>query len=222
MLIEPLGLTDPIAGFNGGVMTQPDLSVIETHRIDPDAARRAVEMFLKQGADVWIYDADTWFVRDDKAAHVEREAWILKFAPKVTPTFPDKVLDQAIKIVAVSDDPAVMAACEANAPIVLGTTVNASRSAAYFLDVTDPKATKGAVVDTLARRLGLDRRQIATIGDMPNDVLMFRESGFSVAMGNASDAVKAEASAVTASNEEEGFAKAVEAFLLPARAGAPA
>ena len=48
------------------------------------------------------------------------------------------------------------------------------------------------------------------MGDMPNDVLMFRKSGFSIAMGNASDEVKAQASAVTDSNENEGFAKAVD------------
>jgi Cof subfamily protein (haloacid dehalogenase superfamily) len=222
MLIAPLGLTDPVAGFNGGVLATPDLEPIETLGIDPDAARRTVEMLQRHGADVWVYDADAWFVQDAKGAHVEREAWILKFGPEEVSAFSEKVLDQAIKIVGVSDDPAVMAACEADAPIVLDDSVAASRSASYFLDVTHPEANKGHVVDVLARRLGLDRRQIATIGDMPNDVLMFRQSGFSIAMGNASDAVKAEASAVTASNEDEGFAKAVEDVLLPARAGATA
>jgi hydroxymethylpyrimidine pyrophosphatase-like HAD family hydrolase len=68
---------------------------------------------------------------------------------------------------------------------------------------------------TLALRLGVPVRQIATIGDMPNDVLMFRQSGLSIAMGNASDAVKATAGAVTDSNQEDGFAKAVRAFILP-------
>jgi hydroxymethylpyrimidine pyrophosphatase-like HAD family hydrolase len=53
---------------------------------------------------------------------------------------------------------------------------------------------------------------------MPNDVLMFRKSGFSIAMGNASDDVKSQASVVTDSNENEGFAKAMERFIL-GRAG---
>jgi hypothetical protein len=52
------------------------------------------------------------------------------------------------------------------------------------------------------------------MGDMPNDVLRFRKSGFSIAMGNASDEVKAQASAVTDSNEDDGFAKAVRKFIL--------
>jgi hydroxymethylpyrimidine pyrophosphatase-like HAD family hydrolase len=71
------------------------------------------------------------------------------------------------------------------------------------------------VVEMMARRLNISTRQIATIGDMPNDVLMFRKSGFSIAMGAASDAVKAQASAVTDSNQDDGFAKAMRKFILP-------
>jgi hydroxymethylpyrimidine pyrophosphatase-like HAD family hydrolase len=70
-------------------------------------------------------------------------------------------------------------------------------------------------VTTLSKLLSIPAAQIATIGDMPTDVLMFRRSGFSIAMGNASDTVKAQASAVTDSNENEGFAKAVKKFVLP-------
>jgi hydroxymethylpyrimidine pyrophosphatase-like HAD family hydrolase len=56
--------------------------------------------------------------------------------------------------------------------------------------------------------------EIATIGDQPNDVLMFKRSGFSIAMGNASDQVKSQANATTDSCNEEGFAKAMERFVL--------
>jgi hydroxymethylpyrimidine pyrophosphatase-like HAD family hydrolase len=45
-------------------------------------------------------------------------------------------------------------------------------------------------------------------------VLMFKRAGFSIAMGNASDDVKAQAAAVTASYNDEGFAKAMENFIL--------
>jgi hydroxymethylpyrimidine pyrophosphatase-like HAD family hydrolase len=80
--------------------------------------------------------------------------------------------------------------------------------------VTNPQANKGTVVATLSKLLNIPPAQIATMGDMPNDVLMFRKSGFSIAMGNASDEVKAQASAVTDSNDDEGFAKAVRKFVL--------
>ena len=62
--------------------------------------------------------------------------------------------------------------------------------------------------------MGLPAAEIATIGDQPNDVLMFERSGFSIAMGNASDEVKKRADATTDSYNDEGFAKAMERFIL--------
>ncbi len=219
MLVQPLDLRLPLAGFNGGAMVQPDLSVIETLPIGLAASRKTVDFLSKQGLDVWVYTEADWYVSDPKGPHIEREAWILKFDAKVAPTFDDEVLGQAIKIVGVSDQHALVAASEAAAQDLLGTTASATRSADYFLDVTHPRATKGFVVARLAKHLNISPQQVATIGDMPNDVLMFRQSGFSIAMGNASDAVKAQASAVTDSNEDDGFAKAVRRLLTtPARA----
>ena len=80
--------------------------------------------------------------------------------------------------------------------------------------MTHKDANKGAVVDFLSRHLQLPTAEIATIGDQPNDVLMFKRSGFSIAMGNASDEVKRQATATTDSYNDEGFAKAMERFIL--------
>jgi Cof subfamily protein (haloacid dehalogenase superfamily) len=216
MLIQPLALDNPIAGFNGGVMVNPDLSVIETHTLDLATARQTVALLLEHGLDVWLYTAADWFVRDRAAPHVAREEWILKFDASPVAGFSDADLALAVKIAGVSDDLDRVAACEKAALNLLGGRASATRSQLYFLDVTHPLANKGAVATALARRLNLSADLIATIGDMPNDVLMFRNSGLSIAMGNASDAVKAEASVVTDSNENEGFAKAVRRFILPA------
>ena len=70
------------------------------------------------------------------------------------------------------------------------------------------------VVKYLTERYHLSTDEIATIGDMPNDVLMFAHSGVSIAMGNADNEVKRAARRVTDTNENEGFAKAVRAFIL--------
>ena len=67
----------------------------------------------------------------------------------------------------------------------------------------------------LAARYSIAPAEIATIGDGPNDVLMFAKAGLSIAMGNAQDDVKAAADVVTTSNDEEGFANAVDRFVLP-------
>ena len=81
-----------------------------------------------------------------------------------------------------------MQSCEADAQAAFGDRATAARSQPYYLDVTNKDANKGAVVDYLTHALNVPASEIATIGDQPNDVLMFKRSGFSIAMGNASDA----------------------------------
>lgn len=214
MLVGPLALTVAIAGFNGGVLAKPDLSVIEAHALEPSMARRALDLVIDHGLDAWVYTQDEWLIRDGAAPHVAREAATVQFAARIVSSFTAAELSAAVKIVGVSDDADRVAACEAAARQALGEAASADRSQPYYLDITAPDANKGAVLTTLSGRLGIPADQIAAIGDMPSDVSMFRRSGFAIAMGNASDAVKAQASAVTDSNDNEGFAKAVRRLLL--------
>ena len=214
MLIAPLKLTGAIAGFNGGVFVHPDLSVIESHILDFAAAKETLQLILDQGLDAWVYTEKEWLIRDSNAPHVAREAWTVKFDATVVPSFTDAHLADAVKIVGISDDLDHVAACEKLAQKKLGSNASAARSQPYYLDVTHPQANKGAVVLTLSKLLGIAPEQMATIGDMPNDVLMFRNSGLSIAMGNSSDEVKSQATAVTDSNQNEGFATAVRKFIL--------
>jgi Cof subfamily protein (haloacid dehalogenase superfamily) len=220
MLISPLALRTPIAGFNGGVFVNSDLSVIESHALGPTTAKQAVALILDQGLDAWVYTEDEWLIRDPNAPHVAREAWTVKFDATVVASFTDAHFAHTVKVVGVSNDLDRVAECEKVAQHTLGKTVSAARSQPYYLDVTHPLANKGTVVDTLSKFLSIQPTQIATIGDMPNDVLMFRKTGMSIAMGNSSDDVKAQASFVTDSNENEGFAKAVEKFVLRSAAAA--
>ena len=214
MLIEPLALDSAIAGFNGGVFVSPDLAVIECHALDPSTAKRTVKLISDKGLDVWVYTDTEWLIRDQGAPHVAREAWTVKFDAKVVPAFTDAHLARVVKVVGISDDLDLVAACEKAAQVALGAAASAERSQPYYFDVTHPKANKGTVVATLSRLMNIPPAQIATMGDMPNDVPMFLKSGFSIAMGNASDEVKAQASAVTDGNENEGFANGVRKFIL--------
>jgi len=213
MLIDPLALQTPIAGFNGGIFVEPDMTIMEEHVLAPDVARRALELILRNGLDVWVYSGRDWLVRDRNAPHVAREQWTVKFAPTITDNF-NAVLGGSVKIVGVSDDLDLVARCEKDAQDALGTGASAARSQPYYLDVTHPDANKGTVVTTLSKLLSVPAGEIVTIGDMPNDVLMFRNSGLSIAMGNASRDVQSKADLVTASYEDEGFAKAMERFVL--------
>jgi Cof subfamily protein (haloacid dehalogenase superfamily) len=213
MLIDPLGLTEPIAAFNGGVFVHPDLSVMTQNFIPADTAAKVIEAIERHRLDCWVYTDRDWLVRDPNAPHVAREQWTVKFPPTVVPEFSSH-LNRVAKIVGISDDYAAVARCEADVQRDCGNHVSAARSQPYYLDVTHPDANKGHVVEVLSQALSIPPVQIATIGDMPNDVVMFKKSGLSIAMGNASPEVQRQARFVTSSNEQEGFAKAMEGFVM--------
>lgn len=214
MLVEPLKLSTPIAAFNGGAFVAPDATtILEQRTLPPAVAREVVDELLREGLDAWVYRGADWFVRDPGAPHVARERATVQFAPTVVDDLRG-VLDGAVKIVGVSDDGPRIAASEAELRRRVGRHASASRSQPYYLDVTHPDANKGMVVRHLSRVLHVALDAIAAIGDMPNDVLMFGVAGLGIAMGNASPEVQRAARHVTASNEEEGFARAVDAFVL--------
>jgi Cof subfamily protein (haloacid dehalogenase superfamily) len=218
MLIDPLKIDEPLAAFNGGVIIKPDLTTIVRENFLPRAmVEKVIKIILDHKLDVWIYTGHEWYVREVNAPHVAREQWTVKFPPVVVPGF-EGLLENIAKVVGVSDDLEAVQRCEKDTQEACGDQASAARSQPYYLDVTHPKANKGEVVLAMSELLNTPVDQIATIGDMPNDVLMFRKSGISIAMGNASLEVQKAATYVTASNEEEGFAEAMEKFVLRRRA----
>jgi Cof subfamily protein (haloacid dehalogenase superfamily) len=218
MLVDPLGLDTPIAGFNGGLLVDRQMNVIEQRVVPEHLVEPISDLLTSFKLTVWIYRGADWYVPDPKGPHVDREAWTVKFEPKVMKSL-DGLTDRVAKIVGVSDDHQAVAEASSAAQEQFGDHVTAARSQPYYLDVTNPEANKGAVAKYLAKRYGLSPEELATIGDMPNDVLMFANSGLSIATGNADDQVKRAARRVTESNENEGFAVAVERFVLPAAEG---
>jgi Cof subfamily protein (haloacid dehalogenase superfamily) len=212
-LVEALKLDTPIAGFNGGLFVACDLSIIEQKTLPGDIAARSIELIRDHGLDPWVYRGNDWLIAKADAPHVARESWTVKFEPTVVPDIGAN-LERVAKIVGVSDDYDKVQRCEADAQAAFGSRATANRSQPYYLDVTHKDANKGAVVEFLSRQLGVPATEIATIGDQPNDVLMFKRSGLSIAMGNASNEVKAQATETTDSYNDEGFAKAMERIVL--------
>jgi hydroxymethylpyrimidine pyrophosphatase-like HAD family hydrolase len=135
---------------------------------------------------VWIHRSTDWYITDLKAPHAGHETSTVQFQPRLVPTY-DGLLDRVVKIVGVSDDYDVVACCETALQHQFGLHASAARSQPYYLDVTHPTANKGIVVERLSTHYKIPLKNIATIGDQLNDVLMFDRSGMSIAMGNASD-----------------------------------
>jgi Cof subfamily protein (haloacid dehalogenase superfamily) len=211
-LIEPLGITLPVGPFNGSSIVDPKLKPIEQHLIPAAAARRSIEVLDQFGVDVWLFTNEQWIVRRDDGKYVPHERDTIQFDPTFADDF-SPFMASACKIVGASNDATLLERCEIAMQKALGAQATAIRSQSYYLDITPPGQDKGTFVEAMANRLDISTDAIATIGDMQNDLAMFKKSGLSIAMGNATDDVKRQASHVTSSNEEEGFADAIE-FIL--------
>jgi Cof subfamily protein (haloacid dehalogenase superfamily) len=211
-LVAPLGITLPIGPFNGSSIVDSNLNPIEQHLIPADAARKSLEVLSEFGVDAWLFTNEAWIIKRDDGKYVPHEQHTIQHDPVYTNDF-TPYMACACKIVGASADPALLAHCEVAMQKALGDEALAIRSQTYYLDITPPGHNKGTFVQAIAKRLGIPTDAVATIGDMQNDLAMFKVSGLSVAMGNATDDVKQQATHVTTSNEDEGFAGAVEMIL---------
>lgn len=211
-LIEPLAITLPVGSFNGSSIVDPQLNPIEQHLIPAATAQTALAILDEFGVDIWLFTNDCWLTRNGDGEYVPNEIRAIRADPTVVADF-SPYLTAACKIVGASSDAALLLRCEAAMQAALGGRATAVRSQSYYLDVTPPGCDKGTFVQAMAKRRGIPTAAVATIGDMENDLAMFRTSGVSFAMGNAADAIKRMTTHVTASNEDEGFAKAMD-FVL--------
>jgi Cof subfamily protein (haloacid dehalogenase superfamily) len=211
-LVAPLAITIPLGAFNGSSIVDPLLKPIEQHLIPPDTARRAINVLTEFGVDIWLFTNEQWLTRNPHGEYVGHEKRAIKHDPVIVDDFAP-YLTRACKIVGASSDPALLMRCESAMQAAVGAEATAVRSQTYYLDVTPPGYDKGTFVEGIAKRLGIPASEVATIGDMQNDLPMFATSGMSFAMGNAADDIKQRVAHVTASNEDDGFAKAMEVVL---------
>ncbi len=163
--------------------------------------------------DVWLYTAEGWLVRDPRDDYIPKEKRTILEDPVVVPDFGPH-LARAFKIVGSSRDFARLAECETAIRAALAGQAFVARSQSYYLDITPPGLDKGTFLEALSRRLAVPPAAIAVLGDMTNDLAMFRKAGMSIAMGNASDDVKACATHATSANTDDGFARAIEEYVL--------
>ena len=199
MLIEPLRLTLPFGGYNTGAIVEPDLSVIEQKLILPDVAKQAVSLFQQHHIDCWVFVGNEWLITNPQGDHVERETHTIQTPPTVVPAFDDSHFAAVGKIVGPSKDHTLIARLTDLMQTALDDRASVGRSQPYYCDVIPPGIDKGRLVEFLARCLDVPQPEILVLGDMENDLAMFRRAGFAIAMGNASDDVKCAAHATTPS-----------------------
>ena len=207
-LCRALDLDLPFGPFNGSSIVNPDMSVVTQSIVPRDSIELALELFKSNGVDVWLFTNRAWVIDRDDGHYVPFERKTIDTDPLLVDDN-TSYRDAVCKLVGVSDDSALLERCETELQGLVGGRARVARSQTYYCDVTPPGQDKGSFVDAMSARTGIPSNAIATIGDMANDLPMFARSGLSIAMGNASEMVKARADCVTSSNAQDGFAAAV-------------
>jgi Cof subfamily protein (haloacid dehalogenase superfamily) len=211
-IADRLRLDDPIAAFNGGTIFRRGGEVMECHRVPEAVARGVLAIADGAGADVWVFADDQWYATNADNPHVPRERLSANQQEVVTADFA-ALLGRCDKITFVSDEPALLAGLTERMRAAHGEAATIAQSQTYYLDVTALAANKGAGIEALARNAGVELAQVAAIGDQANDLPMLTRAGLAIAMGQGPEAVRQAAHRVTASNDEDGVAQAIDRML---------
>ncbi len=211
-LIETLRIDAPAAAFNGATVFRPDATIVAAHRMTAETARGILSVYDRLGIPAWVFADGRWMTRTLDMPHIRQEIVSTLQDPVMAGSF-DGWLGRADKVQGVCDDDALLGRAEAELQERFGGQATIARSQDYYLDATAPHTDKGHGVRELATAFGVGLEAVAVLGDMPNDLSMFRVAGLAVAMGQASDAVKAQAHHVTASNDADGVAVFLDELL---------
>lgn len=214
--VEPIAgaleLDGPIAAFNGGAVFRRGGAMMEEHLVPAEVGRGVLELAHGSGAHVWVFADGRWHADTLDDPHVPRERRSANQEPVILSDFGD-LADRAGKITFVSDEPAVLAELLERARDRYDGQATIAQSQTYYLDVTALRANKGAGVEALARAAGVPLDAVMVLGDMRNDLPMLTRAGLAVAMGQAPGDVKAAAHWISASNDEDGVARALDRLL---------
>ncbi len=211
-LAQALDIDGPLGAFNGGTIFRRDGSIESARHLAPATVATALHLLEQAGVDIWLFAHGLWYSRAIDNPRVPHERLAADIEPTLVENFTS--LDQVDKVVGVSEDFEALKTLEGLMRVAIGDGATIARSQSYFLDITAPTANKGDGISAITDAAGLSLSQVAAIGDMANDLPMFARAGLAIAMGQAPDKVRAAARFVTASNDDDGVALAIDRYIL--------
>lgn len=165
------------------------------------------------GVNIHAFSRRLGLITPKRNHYTEHEAK-LNGIPLLEMDFAELPADEEILKVMFIDEPEVLSAAIARLTPDLHQRYTIVQSAPYFLEFLNPSSNKGIAVGMLADYLGLDASEVICVGDAGNDRHMIEFAGLGVAMGNATEDIKAIADFVTKSNDQDGIAHLIERFIV--------
>lgn len=194
-VIRALGLISPCIISGGTQIIDPATKkILWQHPLDQEQVRSIIKVMKQYSYKLYLSDD---LVRHSPAnirdVHAENIIYISNIHPHSVPN----VLQSLLSI-----------------PNIVAHGAPSWKPGYIELHVTHIEATKENALHILIEILGLKREEIIGVGDGDNDLPLFAAVGYKVAVGNASDSLKAAADLIAPSESEDGLAQVIEQLLL--------
>lgn len=218
-IYEELELSSPVICYNGGLILDHTKTTIHSRALDLDPVGRVAELALEMDITLSLYRGAEWFVsREDDWSRAEAEVTRMTPIPCHLPTLAARWRREGQsgpnKLLAMAPEDRVLALQDRVARE--GLDLDTYRSFPTYLELVARGLSKAEGMLRLTQLLGLDPGGVLAAGDNFNDLAMIQAAGLGVAMGNAPEEVRAQADFVTATNDQDGVALALEQWVLGA------
>jgi cof-like hydrolase len=220
--LMPLAKTLELGNYGGFVLSYNGCQIIKAQngeilferRINPEMLPYLEKKARKNGLAIFTYHNDTLITDSPDNEYIKNEALLNNLKIIKEDEFSTAIDFAPCKCMLVSDKEEALIELEQHWEKRLAGTLDAFRSEPYFLEVVPCGVNKANTLGALLEHLEVTREEAIAVGDGVCDVTMLQLAGMGIAMGHSQDSVKVCADYVTASNEEDGVALAVEKLIL--------
>lgn len=213
-LYEFCGLTTVQINYNGALVWDPAARSVVLHRPMPPETVRAVVAAAREqypGTLASLEVLDHWYTDRFDATYVTETSKV--FAPDRVAPLAEFLGEPVTKLMLLGPADAVIE-LEAMLARQFAGQLSMVRIEDYMIQIMHPSAGKSTALATVADLYGVPRDGVMAIGDAPNDLGMIEWAGLGVAVHNAHPIVRQAADYITASNDEDGVAEALEMFVV--------
>ncbi|WEG14659.1 Cof-type HAD-IIB family hydrolase [Pullulanibacillus sp. KACC 23026] len=202
-----------ILSFNGGnIINCRTGEVLFSSTLPVETVHELYDISRRENVWIHTYLGDK-IITEDPNEYTDIEGKLTNLPIDVVDSFKEAVTAPVVKALMLRE-PDFLAGVEKKLQKEFDGCLSIMRSKPFFLEFTEVGVTKGTSLDKLIQKLGISRDEVIAIGDSNNDLSMIQFAGLGVAMGNATEEIKAHADFITDTNMNDGVAKVVESFIL--------
>ena len=208
-IAKDLELDTPVVSYQGGLVTENGKKLYERY-LTEEQTERILNWAKEENIHINLYNDDILYSESD-CYEVQRYCNNLH-TERTIKSFDEIKKDKINKLLAIDySNPERITKYEKDLQDIFP-DLYIVKSTPYFLEFSNPEASKKCAVEFLQNYWGLKKEEILTIGDQNNDIALLQAGGLKIAMGNATDELKEIADYITDSVYEDGFVSAMKRY----------